>query len=97
MRLAERVAANDERRRLLVVHRHAAERFANELGCKQRVRIAAGALRVHIDQAHVIGTERSLELPLAAWRSSPSQVSSAPRRSRPAPRCPVDRSRSRTS
>ena len=31
MGLADRVAADDERKRLLVIHRHAAERLSNEL------------------------------------------------------------------
>src|SRR5207237_6689964 len=41
MGLADRVAADDERKGLLVIHRHAAERFANVLPCKGRVRVAA--------------------------------------------------------
>jgi hypothetical protein len=31
MGLADRVAADDERSRLLIIHRHAAERLSNEL------------------------------------------------------------------
>ena len=65
MGLADRVAADDERNGLLVIHRHAAERLANVLCCKGRVRDAARPLRVHVDQAHVIGAERPLDLPLA--------------------------------
>ena len=64
MGLADRVAADDERNRLLVIHRHAAERFANVLRCKGRVRVAARPLRIHVDQAHVIGAERPLDFPL---------------------------------
>src|SRR4029453_12251911 len=56
--LADRVAAHDECNRLLVVHCHAAERFANVLCCKSRVRVAARPLRIHVDQTHVIGAER---------------------------------------
>src|ERR1700679_849642 len=38
MGLAERVPAGDERHRLLVVHRHAAERLANVQGRRGRLR-----------------------------------------------------------
>ena len=50
---------------LLVIHRHAAERFSNVLRCKGRIRVAARPLRIHVDQAHVIGAERPLDLPVA--------------------------------
>src|SRR5579883_1504410 len=59
---AERVAANNERNGLFVIHRHAAERFANVLRCEARVRVAAWPLRVHVDQAHVVSGEWSHEL-----------------------------------
>src|SRR5581483_12509164 len=65
MGLADRVAADDERKGLLVVHRHATEGLSNVLACKGRVRVAAGPLRIHVDQTHVISGERPLELPLA--------------------------------
>src|SRR4030095_15120321 len=45
VRLADRVAADDERNRLLVVHRHAGERLSNVARRKGRVRLAARALR----------------------------------------------------
>src|SRR5262249_23528990 len=61
--LADRVAADDECNRLLIVHRHAGKRLANVTGGKRRVRLAARALRVHVDQAHVIGAERPLHRP----------------------------------
>src|SRR5206468_2465153 len=41
--LAERVAANDQRSRLLVVHRHAGERLADDPGGSQRIRLAVRA------------------------------------------------------
>ena len=50
--LADRVAPDDERCRLLIVHRHATERLADVLGGSQRIRLAFGALRVHVDQTH---------------------------------------------
>src|SRR5437867_4629284 len=61
--LADRVAADDERNRLLVVHRHARERLSNVTRRKGRVRLAARALRIHVDQTHVIGAERPPHLP----------------------------------
>src|SRR4030095_2950753 len=61
--LADRVAADDERERLLIVHRHASESLSNVLRCKGRVRVAARPLRVHVDQAHVIGAERPPHIP----------------------------------
>src|SRR5213075_2124702 len=66
MALAERVAADDERNRLLVVHRHTAEGLSNVPGGCQRIRVAVGPLRVHVDEAHLDGAERTAELPVAA-------------------------------
>ena len=65
MGLADRVAADDERKRLLVIHRHAAERLSNELCRKGRIGVAARPLRVYVDQAHVIGAHRPLDLLVA--------------------------------
>src|SRR5207342_1228027 len=64
--LADRVAADDERNRLLVVHRHATEGLSNVAGGSQRIRFATGALRVHVDEAHLHGAERVGELPRTA-------------------------------
>ena len=66
VRFAERVAADDQRRGLLVVHRHAAERFPDVAGGGQRIGLAVRALRVHVDQAHLHGAERPGELAVAA-------------------------------
>ena len=63
--LAERVAAGDERDRLLVVHRHPGEGLPDVAGGSERVRVAVGPLRVHVDQSHLHGTERTGELPVA--------------------------------
>ena len=63
--LAEGVAAGDQRDRLLVVHRHAAERLADVPGRGERVRVAVRAFRVDVDQAHLHGGERVFELPVA--------------------------------
>ena len=66
MGLAERVAADDERKRLLVVHRHATEGLSNVPGGSQRIGVAVGPLRVHVDEAHLHGAEGTGELPVAA-------------------------------
>jgi len=63
--LADRVAPDDERCRLLIVHRHPTERLANVLGGSQRIRLAFGALRVHVDQTHGRRAEGVREVPIA--------------------------------
>ena len=63
--LAEGVAAGDQRDRLLVVHRHAREGLADVPGRGDRIRIAVRALRIDVDQAHLHGAERVLEVPVA--------------------------------
>ena len=62
--LAQRVTAGDQRDRLLVVHRHAGERRPDVLRGGERVRLAVGSLRVDVDQAHLGGGERALQLPV---------------------------------
>ncbi len=64
--LAEAVAAGNQRDGLLVVHRHAEERFADVLGRRDRIRIAIGAFRIDVDEAHLYGAERILKLAFAA-------------------------------
>ena len=66
MGLADGVAADDERGRLLVVHRHPAEGVANVLRGGQRIRVAVRPLRVHVDQSHLHVGEGLGELPVAA-------------------------------
>ena len=66
MGLADRVAADDERNRLLVVHRHAGEGLANVPGGSQRIGVAAGPFGIHVDQAHLHVAERLGEFPVAA-------------------------------
>ena len=63
--LAERVAARDQGDRLLVVHRHPAERLADVAGRGERVRVAVRALRVDVDEAHLDRAERLLQLAVA--------------------------------
>ena len=79
VRLAERVPADDQRDRLFVVHRHASERLADVLGRRERVGVAVRALRVDVDQAHLHGAERSLELaPVAVALVAEPRVLAAP-------------------
>src|SRR5207302_2019162 len=66
MALAERVPADDERKRLLVVHRHTAEGLSNVPGGRKRIRIAVGSFRIHVDEAHLHRAEGPGELPVAA-------------------------------
>ncbi len=61
--LAERVTTDDQRRGLLVVHRHPAERLADVDGGSQRIRLAFGAFGIHVDQAHRGGAVAFLEFP----------------------------------
>ena len=63
--LAERVAARDEGHRLLVVHRHASEDLADIPRRSDRVRVAVRAFRVDVNQAHLHGSERIFEIPVA--------------------------------
>jgi hypothetical protein len=60
--LAEGVPARDERDGLLVVHRHPAEGLADVARRAERVGVGVGALGVDVDQAHLDGAERLLEL-----------------------------------
>ena len=62
MGFAEGVAAGDEGDGFLVVHRHAAEGFADVVGGLERIGIAVGAFGVDVDEAHLHGGERVFEL-----------------------------------
>src|SRR5205823_5118695 len=66
MGLADGMAADDERNGFLVVHRHASERFANVPCCRERIRLPAGPLGIHVDQTHLHCAERLVELAIAA-------------------------------
>ena len=55
----------DERDGLFVVHGHTCEGFSNVTAGGDRIRVAVGALRVHVDQAHLHGGERVFEIPFA--------------------------------
>ena len=62
VRLAEGVAAGNQRHGLFVVHGHAPEGLADVLRGGDRVGLAVGTFRVHVDEAHLHGGERLLEL-----------------------------------
>ena len=66
VRLAEGVSAGNEGNRFLIIHRHALERLANVPCCRERVRVGVRPLRVHVDQAHVVGANGSLEFSVVA-------------------------------
>src|SRR5207302_6425969 len=62
---AERVPAGNERNGLLVIHRHASERFA-DIACRSDwVGLSIGPLRIHINQSHLNSGERIIELAIA--------------------------------
>src|SRR5437588_6105495 len=58
------MTADDQRSGLDIVHRHPAEGLPDIDRRSQRIRLAVGALWIHVDQAHLRGTERSTEFPL---------------------------------
>src|SRR5215467_12907465 len=64
--LAEGVATRDQRDRFFVIHRHAAEGFANIFCCGEWIRIAVRAFRIDVDQAHLHSAEGILKITLAA-------------------------------
>ncbi len=63
--LAERMAAGDQRHRLLVVHRHAREGLADIPRRGDRIGVAVRAFRVDVNQAHLHGGQRIFEFPVA--------------------------------
>jgi hypothetical protein len=66
MRLAEGVAAGNERHGLFVVHRHAAEGLADVARGGNRIGRAIGPLGIDVDEAHLHRAERIGELAVAA-------------------------------
>src|ERR1700686_1345414 len=66
MGLAEGVAAGDERNRLLVVHRHASEGFADVARRRDGIGIAVRSFRVDVDQPHLHRAERLMQLAFTA-------------------------------
>src|SRR3546814_2721551 len=68
--LAEGVPARRQRERLLVVHRHPREGLADVAARLRRISIAAGALGVDVDEAHLDRRERVFEHPPLVWIDS---------------------------
>ena len=64
MAFAEGMPARDEGHGLLVVHRHASEGFANIACSSERIRIAIWTFGIDVNQAHLDGCERVLEIPI---------------------------------
>ena len=58
VRLAEGMAAGDQRHRFLVVHRHAAEGLADVARGGRRIGLAVRPFRIHVDQAHLHRRQR---------------------------------------
>src|SRR5215471_1964100 len=65
MGFAKGVAAGNQGNGLLVIHGHAAKRFLYVPGCSEGIRFTVGPLRIHVDQAHLHGAERLIELSVA--------------------------------
>ena len=63
--LAKGVSACDQRDRLVVIHRHAAEGLANVARGLGGIRIAVGTLGVHIDKTHLHRGQRICEFAIA--------------------------------
>src|SRR5208283_1858520 len=62
---AERVTAGNERNRLLVIHRHAGERLSDIPCGSDWIWLSIRPFRIHIDQAHLHGSERILKIAVA--------------------------------
>ncbi len=76
--LAEGVAARDQRHGLLVIHGHAAERLADVPGRGERIRLPSGTLGIHVDQAHLDGAGRFLQLPVVVVTLGPEPLDLRP-------------------
>jgi len=64
--LAEGVTTGDQRHGFVIVHGHPREGLADVDGRRLGVRLAVRAFRIHVDQAHLHGTQARVQLPLAA-------------------------------
>ena len=62
MRLAERVAAGDQRHGFFVVHRHAAEGLADVVSRREGIGVAVRTFGVHVDQSHLHRGQRVLQV-----------------------------------
>src|SRR5208282_1924956 len=60
------MSAGNERNCFLVIHRHAGESLS-DIPCRgQRIRLPIRSFWIHIDQTHLHGSERILEITIAA-------------------------------
>src|SRR5579872_747869 len=66
VRLAEGVTTGNECDGFLVIHRHASEGFSDIPRRSDGIGLSIRPFRVHIDQSHLHGTERILQLPITA-------------------------------
>ncbi len=60
------MTTGNQRHGFFVVHRHAAEGFTNVPGRRERIRVAVRPFRVDVDQTHLHGGERVLQIAVAA-------------------------------
>src|SRR5579862_476563 len=58
MRLAEGMTSGNEGDGFFIIHRHAGESFPNVPGRSNRIGFSIRPLRIHINQAHLHGSER---------------------------------------
>src|SRR5271168_3180345 len=65
VRFAEGVAAGNERDGFLVIHGHAGKSLADIARRGKRIRLAIWPFRIHVDEAHLHGTERFLQITIA--------------------------------
>ena len=65
VRLAEGMAARDQRDGFLVVHRHALERFTDVPGRGDRIRLAVRPFRIDVDETHLHCAKGMFELAIA--------------------------------
>ena len=66
MGFAESMTAGDQCDSLFVIHRHAAEGFADVPGRRERIRVAVRPFRVDVDQTHLHGGEGVLKVAVAS-------------------------------
>ena len=66
VRLAEGMSTGDERDGFFIVHRHAGESLTHIDARSDRIRFAVGTFGVDIDQAHLHGSQRILQIAFAA-------------------------------
>src|SRR5262249_55574395 len=66
MSFSEGVTAGNEGHGLFVIHRHTREGFTDIARSRNGIRLAVGSFRIHIDEAHLHGAERILQLTFAA-------------------------------